>query len=56
MPQRAISYFADMVVCPLLAATPEGLVEMAEHLNALRAIEALVVVHPAPHHRVGEAS
>src|ERR1700736_1208828 len=29
---------------------------MAEHLNTLRAIEAPVVVHPAPHHRVGEAS
>src|SRR5262249_33440745 len=32
----------------------EGLVEMPEHLNALRAIEPPVVVQPAPHHRVGE--
>src|SRR5215831_3834484 len=33
----------------------EGLVEMPEHLNALRAIEPPVVVQPAPHHRVGES-
>src|SRR5215831_8260692 len=33
----------------------EGLVEMPEHLNALRAIEPPVVIQPAPHHRVGEA-
>src|SRR5215469_2526134 len=33
----------------------EGLVEMPEHLNALRAIEPPVVVQPAPHHGVGEA-
>src|SRR5215471_11806985 len=33
----------------------EGLVEMPEHLNALRAVEPPVVVQPAPYHRVGEA-
>src|SRR5215471_462239 len=33
----------------------EGLVEMPEHLNALRAVEPPVVVQPAPHHRVGES-
>src|SRR5262245_34143269 len=33
----------------------EGLVEMPEHLNALRAIEPPVVVQPAPHHRVGKS-
>src|SRR5262249_32985567 len=34
----------------------ESLVDMTEHLNALRAIEPPVVIHPAPHHRVHEAS
>src|SRR5215470_4976426 len=33
----------------------EGLIEVAKHLNALRAIEPPVVVQPASHHRVGEA-
>src|SRR5262245_41512768 len=32
----------------------EGLIKVAEHLNALRAIEPPVVVQPAPHHRVSE--
>src|SRR3954469_12854277 len=35
---------------------PEGLVVVAEHLNAPRAIEPPVVVQPAPHHRVYKAS
>src|SRR3954447_8615216 len=39
-----------------LRPLPEGLVEGAEHLNAPRAIEPLVVVQPAPHHRVRKAS
>src|SRR5271157_4582966 len=34
----------------------EGHVEMTEHKNTLRAVEAPVVVHPAPHRRVGETS
>src|SRR5215467_3184687 len=34
--------------------TSEGLIKMAKHLNALRAIEPPVVIQPAPHHRVGE--
>src|SRR5262249_30537697 len=34
---------------------PEGLMEMAEHLDTLRAVKPPVVVQPAPHHRVGES-
>src|SRR5262249_57194154 len=34
----------------------ESLVNVAEHLNALRAIEPPVVVHPTPHHRVRQTS
>src|SRR6516164_2003474 len=34
----------------------DSLVDMTEHLNALRAVEPPVVIHPAPHHRVHEAS
>ncbi len=34
----------------------ESLVDMTEHLNVLRAVEPPVVIHPAPHHRVHEAS
>src|SRR5262249_40103453 len=33
----------------------EGLMEMAEHLDTLRAVKPPVVVQPAPHHRVGES-
>src|SRR3954449_8974001 len=35
---------------------PESLIEVTEHLNAPRAIDPPVVVHPAPHHRVRKAS
>ena len=34
----------------------ESLIEVTEHLNALRAVKPPVVVHPSPHHRVGQAS
>src|SRR6516162_6634136 len=34
---------------------PESLIEVAEHLETLRAIEPPVVVQQAPHHRIGEA-
>src|SRR3954447_21189135 len=39
-------------LCPF----PESLVEVAEHLNAPRAIEPSVVVQPALHHRVRKTS
>src|SRR5262245_2801763 len=35
--------------------TSEGLIKMAKHLNAPRAIEPPVVTQPAPHHRVGKS-
>src|SRR5208337_1920820 len=33
----------------------ESLIKVAEHLNALRAVEPPIVVHPSPHRRVGQA-
>ena len=34
----------------------ESLIEVTEHLNALRAVKPPIVVHPSPHRRVGQAS
>src|SRR5208337_2434714 len=52
--RRAFSTFEPLEL-PLRPSC-ESLIEVTEHLNALRAVISPVVVHPSPHRRVGQAS
>src|SRR5208337_3444185 len=52
--RRAFSTFEPLEL-PLRPSC-ECLIEVTEHLNALRAVKPPVVVHPSPHRRIGQAS